>query len=242
MITKIINSIKFRFSKFLRRNFKNEESDLKKITSNLNIEIQTIFDIGANVGTTVKTFHRNFPNAIIHAFEPNPSVFNKLEKNYKSNSKVILNNIGVGDKNGILKLNRHINSGATSFKDPNNNTNPDYNSKIIDKIDVQVKTLKEYISNSNIDNIDILKIDVEGFEMEVLNGIDPIYLSEKIKLVMIESNLIEKMIGQGLIEDIITILRKSNFTLYNIYDLQESKKYQLYIVNLIFVNNKFIKL
>ncbi len=153
-----------------------------------------------------------------------------------------MNNVGVGDKNGILKLNRHINSGATSFKNPNTITNPTYSQKIIDQIDVPVITLSEYIESNKIVDIDLLKIDVEGFEFEVLQGFSVDQLCKKTKVIFIESNLIEKMLNQALIEEIIAFLRKNNFTLYNIYTQQESTNRQLFIVNLLFINNSIIKI
>jgi FkbM family methyltransferase len=242
MINKIIKSVKFRSSKFFRKITKHEDNDLKTIVNNLNVNIETIVDIGANVGNTVKMFRHKFPNSTIHAFEPNPTVFEKLKNNCKNINRLNLNNSGVGDKKGILTLNRHSNSGATSFKNPNSVTNPTYSAKIIDQIQVPVVTVNDYVNENSLSNIDLLKIDVEGFEMEVINGISEDYLKNNIKIILIEANLIEKMIGQGLIEDIIAILRKNNFTLFNIYDLQESNNLQLYIVNLIFVNNHVLKI
>lgn len=240
MFKRILNSLKFRINKLNRQILKNENSDLRYITNDLKLNVTTIYDIGANVGDTVSIFHRMFPNSTIHAFEPNPDIFDKLKINSSSLSNVILNNVGIGDKSGSLTLNRHKNSGATSFKDPNTITNPTYNNKIIDKIEVPVLTLDHYIQSSNTIDIDILKIDVEGFEMEVLKGISEDKLQNNVKVIMIEANLIEKMLGQGLIEDIIYFLRKNKFTLYNIYTQQESHNRQLYIVNLLFTNNSLL--
>ncbi len=242
MLKKITSSLLFHFNKFRRRIFKNEHSDLKFIIQNLNINIETIFDVGANVGDTIKKFKSLFPNSQIHAFEPNPTIFEKLKQNTSHLDKLNLNNVGVGDKNGILKLNRHINSGATSFKNPNTITNPTYSQKIIDQIDVPVITLSEYIESNKIVDIDLLKIDVEGFEFEVLQGFSVDQLCKKTKVIFIESNLIEKMLNQALIEEIIAFLRKNNFTLYNIYTQQESTNRQLFIVNLLFINNSIIKI
>ncbi len=242
MFGKILKSLKFRLTKILRQLFKNEISDIQYITNQLNIDVTTIYDIGANVGNTVKVFNKLFSNSTIHTFEPNPDVFAKLKKNCKAIPNTYFNNVGVGNTSGILKLNRHINSGATSFKDPNNTTNPTYKEKIIDQIEVPVITLNEYFETSKTTSIDLMKIDVEGFEMEVLNGISDNLLKNHVKIIMIEANLIEKMIGQGLIEDIIEHLRKNNFTLYNIYTQQESDKRQLNIVNLIFANNSLLKI
>ncbi len=237
MLIKIFNAILFRINNLNRKLFKNEISDLKYIVKNLNINVHTIFDVGANVGNTVKIFNSIFPESSIHAFEPNPSVFDKLQKNCNHIKNLKLNNIGVGNKEGVLKLNRHVNSGATSFKNPNNITNPNYSKNIVDQIEVPIQTLHNYTKDHQIKSVDLLKIDVEGFEQEVLEGISSNYLQDNIQLIMIESNLIEKMMDQALIENIIDFLRKHNFTLYNIYTQQESKNKQLFIVNLIFVNN-----
>lgn len=240
MFQKILRSIRFRTEKFRRQLTKNEITDLQFISRKLNINIETVYDVGANIGDTVRVFHRLFPAAAIHAFEPNPTVFNNLKTRCKHIKSIVLNNVGVGDIDGNLTLNRHKNSGATSFKDPNTETNPLYNSKIIDKIDVPVITLESYFENSKQHSIDLLKIDVEGFEMEVLKGISSVILENKVKIIFIEANLVEKMLGQGLIENIIDFLRQKNFTLYNIYTQQETKLRQLNIANLIFINNSHL--
>lgn len=237
MFQKILRSIRFRTEKIRRQITKNEISDLKFISQKLSLNINTIYDVGANVGDTVRIFHHIFPSAVIHAFEPNPTVFNKLKTRHGHNQSIVLNNVGVGNLEGNLTLNRHTNSGATSFKQPNAKTNPLYNSKIIDKIDVPVITLKSYVDNLKPHSIDLLKIDVEGFEMEVLEGISEDILEKRVKMIFIEANLVEKMLGQGLIENVIDFLRQKNFTLYNIYTQQETNLRQLNIANLIFVNN-----
>ena len=71
-------------------------------------EIPMLFDVGANVGQTVKDFNEVFKNATIHAFEPSPDTFDIL-KNKTSNVKNLhLWNYGVGSYNGELLLNEYV--------------------------------------------------------------------------------------------------------------------------------------
>jgi FkbM family methyltransferase len=54
-------------------------------------------DIGANVGQSSYAFRRIFPNAELHAFEPNPGIFQTLVRNLR-NSQINLHNVGLGEQ------------------------------------------------------------------------------------------------------------------------------------------------
>ncbi len=133
------------------------------------------FDIGANGGAfSILAIQHSL--AEVHAFEPHPQTFELLEKNVSSQSrkhKVYLHNIALGNKNG------HVNF-TTEFDTENHiATVEDTN-----VIPVQMTTLNEL--NLNVPTI--IKIDVEGFEWNVLQGASNIFESEKLMAVIIELN------------------------------------------------------
>jgi FkbM family methyltransferase len=73
------------------------------------------FDIGANVGQTALKMREVFPSAIIHAFEPSPPTFAKLETAVSADRNIILNNCGVGAQDGTLKFSENTNPFMSSF-------------------------------------------------------------------------------------------------------------------------------
>lgn len=138
-----------------------------------------IFDVGANEGQSIYRFKKIYKNSIIHAFEPSKKIFSKLSKNCENESNIFLNNFGLANEIGFKQFNLAKQSGASSFNKFN------YKSKWLKKRSkqfnttednftesetVKVSTLDDYCLKNNIKNIDILKIDTQGYEDEVLKG------------------------------------------------------------------------
>ena len=130
-----------------------------------------IFDVGANKGNFAKmalSVLRKDDKLTIHCFEPSKYTYNLLKQNLTGNTQVILNNIGLGKEQGEFNLyynepgagtasltKRHINYIGGEFKNCER---------------VTINTVDRYCEEKNIDFIDLLKIDVEGHELDVLNG------------------------------------------------------------------------
>jgi len=99
----------------------------------------------------------------IYSFEPHPDFCKRLKRNIKINK---LNNITVAqlamsNKSGFsfLSDNRHLSSLAIDKKESHTST-----------IKVKTMTVDAYVKRNNIEKIDVIKLDVEGFETEVLKG------------------------------------------------------------------------
>jgi FkbM family methyltransferase len=125
--------------------------------------IKTIFDIGANIGNYTLSFAKAYSNATIHAFEPNTINFNRLQENISLNNfkNIRLNKKGLSNEKGELKLFfDDKNMGASTLANGSGNK-----TEIISLI-----TLDEYCQSNNIQQIDLLKIDIEGGELNCLKG------------------------------------------------------------------------
>ena len=156
-----------------------------------------IMDVGANIGMfTIDIAHAN-PNCIIYSFEPNPDVFSRLTKNVNLNKleNVKCYNIGFSDKVSDGYLDDSISTvlGRVSV---------DVSSA--DKKKVVLSTLDSFILQNEIVNIDLLKIDVEGFEYLVLRGLKD-HLCRVDKIVM--------ECDEALKADVVSHLNAYNFEL-----------------------------
>jgi len=124
-----------------------------------------IMDIGANIGYTALQLAKiSSGNGAVWAFEPDPYNFKQLAINKGLNEKLPLNifNIGLGDQRSKLKL--AVNTqGNLSGNKINENATENYSW-------VEIYTLDEFVKAQNIPNLDLIKIDVEGFEFKVLKG------------------------------------------------------------------------
>ncbi|MEO8231504.1 MAG: FkbM family methyltransferase [Ignavibacteriota bacterium] len=146
-----------------------------------------IFDVGANVGTfsnlviTKLTGKLNFK---VHSFEPSKSTFKELENNVKASDNIFLNNFAFGNKKGTAELFfDYPGSGLASLtkrKLDHFNINFNHSENIL------VDTIDNYCASKNINNIDLLKIDVEGHELDVLLGGAEMFNNKQIKMVSFE--------------------------------------------------------
>jgi FkbM family methyltransferase len=150
---------------------------LEKIDDNINI----IFEVGARYGDETLQLSSIFPNSKIYSFECNPNTVNicknKLEN--KENIQFIMN--GLGDKNEKLPFYSYIdnNDGASSFF---KRIDSETTQKLTGYIDI--KKLSNFMQENNIEYIDLLCMDVQGFELNILKGAEE-YL-KKIKYIIME--------------------------------------------------------
>jgi FkbM family methyltransferase len=142
-----------------------ETKILKFFASNSEI----IFDVGANVGyyaIELSTVLR--PSAMIHAFEPIPESFDQLQKNILLNSassEVLCNQFAISNSEGKLLLYKPRISGSSASSA--RNLHPE---ESVDKVKVSMTTLDKYLLTNRLSNLDLLKIDVEGSELMVIEG------------------------------------------------------------------------
>ena len=126
----------------------------------------TIIDVGTNIGETLLNLAKLNPNGKNIGFEPVPFLFEKARKHVDLNgfSNVILENSALSDKTGSLVFNygNENNSGGIFLTGETSNKDT---SKI-----VTAETLDEYTERCDVKGISLIKIDVEGFEMNVLKG------------------------------------------------------------------------
>lgn len=191
--------------------FKNEyeERQIKFLKNYINKNKTEIFiDIGSNIGIYSLTIGKNFKKIKILSFEPVYNTFDNLNYNIHLNrltKKITTFNFGLSNSSGTkkmiaLKKNNYIQSGGYSFYIPKrridkNEVIEHYKSKVGDNI-IKFK-------NKNI----IIKIDVEGYEKEVLYGLKKLLLQNKI--------LIQIEIFKENFNKINKILKKLKFKLIN---------------------------
>lgn len=125
-------------------------------------------DVGANIGLyTLLAAQRMGPRGKLFAFEPAPSAYRLLERNVGANrfpATIYLLSMGCSDQEGelILHLSADRNQGLHTFG------KPDFTS--LSTVTVPTCRLDNYLDKQNISHVDLLKVDVEGWEYHVLKG------------------------------------------------------------------------
>ena len=164
-----------------------------------------VFDIGANIGYYSKIFSELvMPQGQVHAFEPSKLNFDKLNSNLR-NSNIKTYNIAIGNMNKKLFLNQGTDDiGATSKLNESNNGVGNW---------VDVTTIDELINSLPIPNA--IKIDVEGFEINVLEGARRTLLNPELKVVGVEihSTILDEQGVKNPVNKIEKIFNDSGFIL-----------------------------
>ena len=193
-IKKIINALGFDLIRY-DNEVKNLNFD-QIIKQKLIKKNPIIFDVGANEGQSIEKYLKILNNPIIHSFEPIPSVFDIMEKKFHSNKKIYLNNCALGNKREEKTINITKKTENSSFYNINLKTDwlkkrsKQYNTTqkgYLEKREiVPIITLDQYCKKHKINRIDLLKIDTQGYEIEVLSGAKNLIKENKIGIIVSE--------------------------------------------------------
>lgn len=189
-------------------NFKNEVKD-----------VETIIDIGANNGQFLKVAHHFFPEAFIYSFEPIPRLFQRLNK-FKSQNIDVLN-IAVGSSIGEFDFHLNSYSHVSSFLDISKE-NKTYPKDSIETIRVKQDTLDNLSKSLVIRGITLLKLDVQGYEMEVLKG-GANTIKTHINYIIVEANFVKLYENQPTFTELNSYLNELGFELKTMLDFNFGK-------------------
>lgn len=125
----------------------------------------TVIDVGTNIGETLLNFAKINRDGVNIGFEPVPYLYEKAKNNIALNKfeNIELVNKGLSSSEETLSFHEAMenNSGGMFLTRENN---------LEEARSVQAVRLDDFVDRRGIENISLIKIDVEGFEMEVLKG------------------------------------------------------------------------
>lgn len=182
-IVKKINGVLFNFdfdysSEIKKMYFGNYQPIISEILGKYLKKGDIFIDCGANIGY-FSMIAAGFvgEEGQVHSFEPVPEYFQKLEALSKMNSqyKIVVNQFALGEKEELSKIYIEGFSGIG-----NNTFFPVFLEGVGNKaVEVPICRLDKYIKEKKIENIKLIKIDVEGFEFPVLKGLKNYFLECK---------------------------------------------------------------
>ncbi len=145
----------------------------------------TVLDVGANLGlVTLWMSHLTGPDGCVHAFEPQPALQTLLQQTLKRNrvTNVSLHGMALGNEERQMELRiPAANAGRASLVRELDEAN-------CIRISVPVQTLDRFIQEQNLRSIRLVKIDVEGFEEQVLQGSRKLLQSIRPEAIVFELN------------------------------------------------------
>jgi FkbM family methyltransferase len=156
-------------------------------------DVRVVFDVGANVGAASVHFARHYPTATVHAFEPGSEAWGYLAGNVAAWPNVEAHRFGLhradqtvpfykGDGDSILGsvFRRSVNTDDTET--------------------VELRAAGPWAAANGIDRIDLLKVDVEGCEIDVLDSLGPLLAGVKVLYVEYDSRQARRDIAR-LVDD-----------------------------------------
>lgn len=221
-----------------------ELQTVKFVEENLwlhSLKINKIIDVGANEGQAAKRFRKLLPDAKIISFEPLSNVYELLLKNFSKDENFKAYNFALGDtiETAEIFLNEYSPSSSLLKMAEEHKKHFSHAQKET-KEKIKIKTIDSL--NDLIDEQDniLLKLDVQGFEKNVIEG--GIKSLNKIQIIIAELSLKTLYHGEPLFDDVYQLLKSNNFKYIGSFDqLRAPIDNEILQQDAIFINTKLIK-
>ena len=183
-----------------------------------------VFDVGANMGVVCHWFSERCKH--VYAFEPHPGNVTTIrtQMNLRNSQNISLNQYALGEEETKMQLHVKGFHGHHSLGDVDN-------SPTVDKIEVDVRTMDVVFEELKLERIHFLKIDVEGFESDVLSGASLLLTEKKIDYILFElqETLLQSI--QRTSQEVFQILFESGYQIIDLNGQLMSQKATLQIPN-----------
>jgi FkbM family methyltransferase len=171
-----------------------------------------IYDIGANIGTWTLLAKSLFPQASIHAFEPLEIHYEVFEQKLQTVDGISLHKIALGASACDLSMKVTSFSDASSFLEIAQASKDFFDLTEDREESVTVIPLDDYVSQNDLPLPNLIKLDIQGYELEALKG-----ASQCLKhahYLISEVSFLEFYQSQPLFHEMVTFLAQHNFYLY----------------------------
>lgn len=208
-------------------------NDMQKLLASSQVRI--ILDGGAWEGDTATVLLKKFPAATVYAFEPVKELFGKLCVNTRNISNIKPVNCALYSLSGkqTFYLTQALHSSSLY---PTTSLSAKYYSSMTKPCGtetVDAITIDEWAEKSGIPFVDIIKLDLEGAELEALKGAQKVL--KTVKLILCEVQFGRLKENCCLFSDVESFLRKHGFYLHNLYDLHSAETGRLLYGDAVFV-------
>lgn len=189
--------------------------DARDILQARGIAPRIIMDIGANRGQTSKRLARGFPQADVHCFEPTPASCEVLRRTMQRFTNTTAHALAFGPEKKMARFflrDHHETNSFLPLEEPKPGAGPEA------AIEVEMQQLDEYVPSKGWSDVHVLKINAEGYDLEILKGGRSLLQSGKIHLIFTEMNFKELYQGQAGFVDMHAFLAGLGYSLVGCYE------------------------
>jgi FkbM family methyltransferase len=203
-------------------------------------DCRVVFDVGAYEGEVTAAYAEAFPEAAVHAFEPFPPTYQRLSERFQEYSNIHLINAAVSSRKGeaVFHVNKQASTNSLLPRPASGRRYFAQNGAASHAITVPTITLDEYCAEQEIPPPDILKLDIQGNELEALRGAEQLLCSGDVSLIYTEVMFVPHYEGSVLFNTLSSHLNERGYTLFNLYDLHWASMGQLRFGDALFVSDR----
>lgn len=148
------------------------------------LQVRVVLDVGANIGQSAVQFRKEFPQAVVHSFEPVGSTV-ELFKRKIDDAMVHVHQLALGAAPGRVEMQVSSDAGSSDMNTVGK-AHPYMHGRAFTQAMVGMTTLDLWCARAGIEEVGFLKIDTEGHDLEVLKGAEGLLARQAIGLIDIE--------------------------------------------------------
>ena len=198
-----------------------QQKKIIKLINNKFSKSVIVFDVGAHYGETIKLFSKKLKIKKIYSFEASPKNYKILHSKISKydSKKIEIFNYGIGEKISKGVINQTLESSSSTINKLNMDSkyfekklkilNIKHKNSFQYQVPIKIISLDYFIEKKKIEYVDILKIDTEGYELNVLKGLSK--HNKKIKLVYFEHHYDDMIIKNYKFGNIHQLLKSCGF-------------------------------
>ena len=197
-----------------------------------------IIDGGAHKGGTVDAFRVLAPRAEFHCFEPDATLAADLLRKFAGSGEVHVVTAALGESSGKAVFNINASRPTNSLLPAAEDLQADLQGlcKTVERVEVAVTSIDDYCAGQGLDRIDIIKLDLQGYDYQALLGAKSAMRGARVVLVEVLFTEIYK--GCHLFPDILRLMGEYGFRLFTLSGIHYGSRDELLWADAIFVKDQ----
>lgn len=191
-----------------------------------------VLDIGANKGQFSLAVRSLAPAAVIHAFEPLPAAADVYTRVFSDDPLVQVHRVAVGAERSTVPFYVTDREDSSSLLRPGAGQEAAFGVVQDREIEVEVVPLEDEVDIGALPRPVLMKIDVQGAELEVLRGIASL---DHVDFIYVEVSYVELYENQALFADVNDHLANRGFVLHRVFHEDKTKEFGLTQADCLFV-------